>query len=54
MEKWYVEKVEKILAEVKRVLMDEVAHATGAEIVVSMKVGQPDYVSYTIKEKVVK
>ena len=54
MEKWYVEKVEKILEEVKRILMDETPQAHGVEIVVSMEVGQPDYVSYTIKEKVVR
>ena len=54
MEKWYVEKVEKILTEVKRILMDEAPLSRGVEIVVSMGVGEPTYVTYTIKEKVVK
>ena len=54
MEKWYIEKVEKILKEVERVLMEETPLACGVEIVVSMEVGQPTFVSYTIKDKAVK
>ena len=54
MEKWYVDRVDKILKEVERVLMEETPHARGVEIVVTMAVNEPTFVTYTIKEKVVR
>ena len=53
MEKWYLERVEKILKEVESILLGDCTMAHGVEIVIKMDVDEPAYVSYTIKEKVV-
>ena len=54
MEKWYEERVEQILNDVEHILLGDAAMSHGARIVIEVKLNEPMYLSYSIKEKVVK